>query len=94
MLTEINRIKQSSIFKKETDFFSIFDEIKCDINSLNINSIGQNKYSVTYVITIKGFIYDEDIEHTEKSSVNEEIVIDNGTPKIFKTLSGKYWKTR
>ena len=74
--------------------FSIFDEIKCDINSLNINSIGQNKYSVTYVITIKGFIYDEDIEHTEKSSVNEEIIIDNGTPKIFKTLSGKYWKTR
>ena len=71
--------------------FSIFDEVQCSIYSLNITKITKNRYRTTYVINIKGFIYDEDIEHTEKSSVSEEVIILDGTPKIFKTLSGKYW---
>lgn len=74
--------------------FSVFDEIECTIDSLNITNIGSNRYRVTYVITIKGFIYDEDIEHLEKSSVNEEIMFDNKIPKIYKTLNGHYWKIR
>ena len=37
------------------------------------------------------FLYSQDIEHNEKSSVSEEVIIIDGTPKISKTLSGKYW---
>lgn len=74
--------------------FSIFDEVKCDISSLNINKIDENRYSVHYVISIVGFIYDSDIEHLEKSSVLEEVIIDKDQVKILKTLNGNYWQKR
>lgn len=74
--------------------FSIFDEVKCEIYSLNINKLDKNKYVVNYVISITGYIYDEDIEHIEKSSVSEEVRIEDGVVKILKTLNGQYWKTR
>lgn len=74
--------------------FSIFDEVKCDISSLNINKIDENRYSVHYVISIVGFIYDSDIEHLEKSSVSEEVIINKDQVKILKTLNGNYWQKR
>lgn len=72
--------------------FSIFNEVKCTIDSLYISPAGVNTYRVDYTITIQGENYENDIKHVEKSSVSEEVKIINGKPKISQTLSGKYWK--
>ncbi|MFH0709233.1 MAG: hypothetical protein V2A75_03410 [Pseudomonadota bacterium] len=74
--------------------FSIFNEIKCQIGSINIESAGMHKYRVNYTITIEGFNYENDIKHVEKSSVSEEVEFIDGKAKIVKTLNGKYWTTR
>ncbi|WP_299990388.1 hypothetical protein [Sulfuricurvum sp.] len=74
--------------------FSIFNEVKCTIDSLYISPAGANKYRVNYTITIEGYNYENDIKHVEKSSVSEEVEFIDGKVKIVKTLNGKYWTTR
>lgn len=71
--------------------FSVFDEINCSIENLDIFKLSANKYQISYVITIKGYIYDNDIKHLEKSSVKEEVLIENSKAKISKTLNGNFW---
>lgn len=72
--------------------FSIFNEIKCEIGTLYINPMGNNKYSVSYTITIEGINYENDIRHLEKSAVTEEVGLVGEKAKILKTLNGKFWK--
>lgn len=74
--------------------FSIFNEVNCNISSLNIQNVSSNLYRVNYVITIVGLIYENDIKHEEKSSVYEEVRIENGRAKISKTLNGRFWQER
>jgi len=68
--------------------------VKCTIDSLSISQAGANTYRVTYVVTIQGENYENDIKHVEKSSVSEEVRIIDGKPKISQTLNGKYWTVR
>lgn len=74
--------------------FSIFNEVKCAIDSLSISPAGTNRYRVNYIIVIEGYNYENDIKHVEKSSVSEEVEFIDGKAKIVKTLNGKYWTTK
>lgn len=74
--------------------FNIFNEIRCDISGLSIQKTSPNTFRVSYVITIEGLIYDNDIKHTEKSSVSEEVTLKDGKVKISKTYDGRFWQTR
>lgn len=70
--------------------FSLYDDIQCNISNLSINKAG-NVYKTAYEIEITGKIYGSGITRKEKSSVSEEIIMENGKTKINKTLSGRFW---
>ena len=74
--------------------FDVFDEIQYNMSNLNIESLGNSKYKVAYSVNIVGEIYDNDIEHEEKSSVEEEVGISNGKVLILKTYGGQYWSIK
>lgn len=74
--------------------FRLFDSIIYNISNLNIQKIKENLYRVSYNLSIEGEIYDDDIVHVEKSSVQEEIQIKNGKVKILKTLNGRFWSIK
>ena len=71
--------------------FTVFDNIECNISNLNINKTAGNTYRASYDIEITGEIFDSNISRREKSSVSEEIITENGKPKINRTLSGQFW---
>lgn len=72
--------------------FKTFDEIRYNIQNLNIERIQEGIYRVSYDVAITSRIFRRNIKHSEKSSVIEEVIIDNsGKVKIFRTLSGRYW---
>ena len=72
--------------------FRIFDEIRYNIQNLSITAGKDGRYNVSYDVTITSRIYKRNLKHEEKSSINEEVVIDNsGKPKISKTLGGRFW---
>lgn len=72
--------------------FKVFNEIKYNISNLTIKKLSSEKYRVSYDLTIVGIIYKNNIKHEEKSTVEEEVIIDkSGKVKIFKTVSGKFW---
>lgn len=72
--------------------FRVFDSVGCDIQNIIITPAGNGKYQVRYDIAIKGKIFRGNIQHSEKSSVAEEVTLDSaGVPKISKTLSGRFW---
>ncbi|MBN2964963.1 hypothetical protein JWV37_09245 [Sulfurospirillum sp. T05] len=74
--------------------FSIFDDIQCVIDSLSIQPQGKDRFFVSYTITIEGHMYANDIRHLEKSSVIEEVGIEEGKARILKTTGGRFWPTR
>ena len=70
--------------------FTMFDEVKFNIQNMQINKVNETKYKVSYDVTIMSKIYKKNLKHEEKSSINEEVTIDqSGQPKISKTLGGK-----
>ena len=72
--------------------FRIFDEIRYNIQNLSIKAGQAGRYIVSYDVTITSRIYKRNLKHEEKSSINEEVVIDNsGKTKISKTLGGRFW---
>lgn len=72
--------------------FSVFNEMRYNISNLNITKSSGDKYIASYDVIITGRIYENDIKHEEKSTVNEMLIIDkSGKVKIFKTLSGRFW---
>ena len=74
--------------------FRVFDEIEYNISNFSMQALGDNLYKVSYNVNIKGYIYDSDITHDEKSSVQEEVKIDNGKVLIVKTIGGQYWSIK
>jgi hypothetical protein len=73
------------------NMFAVFDEIQYTISELSIQRDPTKTYRVSYTVAIMGRIYESDITHTEKSSVQELVKIENGTVKIVKTLNGNFW---
>ena len=72
--------------------FRIFDEIKYNIQNLKIDLKSEGLYMASYDVTITSRIYKRNIKHEEKSSVNEEVVIDgSGKPRITRTMNGRFW---
>lgn len=75
--------------------FRIFDQIGCTISNLQITQSSSGKYVARYDITIKGTIFKGNIRHEEKSSVSEEVTIDDsGKARITKTLNGRFWSVQ
>jgi murein L,D-transpeptidase YafK len=71
--------------------FRKFDEIKMDIQNMQINPAPQG-FMVTYDVTISSRIYKKNLRHQEKSAVSEQVAfIDKGKPRIVRTLNGRYW---
>lgn len=72
--------------------FRIFDEIKYNIQNLKIGLKSEGTYTVNYDVTITSRIYNRNIKHEEKSSVNEEVMFDDsGKLKIIRTINGRFW---
>jgi len=71
--------------------FEMFDEVLYKISEINIEKKSQNRYIVTYNLEIIGEIYDNEIEHIEKSMVREELSVNNNRVLIQKTMSGQFW---
>lgn len=69
--------------------FRMFDEIKFNIQNLQINKVVEGKYRVSYDADITSRIYKRNLKHEEKSSISEEVTIESGQAKISKTLGGK-----
>jgi len=73
------------------NIFSVFDDIQYTISNLSIQTEQLQQYRVSYTVTIKGTIYESDITHNEKSSVQELVKLTNGKVQIVKTLNGNFW---
>lgn len=72
--------------------FGIFDEIRYTLQNFSVKPLQTGKYAVSYDVVITSRIYDGNLKHEEKSSVNEEVTIDaSGKPRISRTLSGRFW---
>lgn len=74
------------------NMYNVFDDIQYAISGINISNAGNNLYNVSYSVTIRGEIYDNDLVHEEVSSVKEQVMVGgSGQPKIYRTLGGSYW---
>jgi len=72
--------------------FRVFNTISYNISAVNIFKQAENIYRVSYSVEITGKIYRINTTHKEKSTVNEEVMLDNkGNIKIPRTLDGRYW---
>jgi len=73
--------------------FNIFDTLTYNISNLNIKPASdENSYIVSYEVEIVGQNYERGLNHTEKSSVSEELTVDSrGRVRVNKTLSGRFW---
>jgi hypothetical protein len=71
--------------------FRIFDQIQFKIQNMQISKIGESKYRVNYDAVITSRILKRNLKREEKSSIQEEVTIDDsGRAKITKTLGGKF----
>jgi hypothetical protein len=74
--------------------FEVFDDITYNMSNLSIQKETENVYSTTYDLEIIGEIYDNEIEHIEKSTVSEKLNIIADKVVIFKTTSGQFWSIK
>jgi hypothetical protein len=71
--------------------FTVFDQITYQISNFKYSWNG-SPYGVSYDVTITGRNFRHNLKHEEKSSVNEEVSLDNsGKPRIIRTLNGRFW---
>jgi len=71
--------------------FTVFDQITYQMSNLTHSRNG-SAFSVSYDVTITGRNFRHNLKHEEKSSVNEELSLDNhGKPRIIRTLNGRFW---
>ncbi len=74
------------------NIFTVFNEVRCTITGLRVIKKADGAYKTTYTMTITGRIFDQNIKHEEKSSVEEEVSInERGKPVIAKTMKGNFW---
>ena len=72
--------------------FRTFDDLTYRIQNLTIKLNQEGRYNVSYDVTITSRIFRRNLKHEEKSSINEEVVIDgSGKARISKTLGGRFW---
>jgi len=77
------------------NMFNVFDEIQMRITDLIIESVGGNRFRVSYDTIITSQIYEDGLEHVEKSSVSEEVMITTtGKVIIIRTPQGRFWYVR
>lgn len=74
--------------------FRLYDSLSFSISGLTVRSLGGGRYAVSYEATIKSRVYSRNLTHEEKSSVEEELLAENGVLRVQKTLSGRYWQIR
>lgn len=72
--------------------FKVFDSLTFEISNFQCSKASENTYNVSYDAVIKGINYKRDLRHEEKSSINEQIIIEkSGKIKLNKTLNGRFW---
>jgi hypothetical protein len=72
--------------------FRVFDQIRYNMQNLKIEKEQEGTYRVSYEVTITSRMFEKNIKHEEKSTVNEEVVLDkSGKVKVVRTLSGRFW---
>lgn len=72
--------------------FRVFDQIRYNMQNLKIEKQTEGTYRVSYDVTITSRMFAKNIKHEEKSTVNEEVVLDqSGKVKVVRTLSGRFW---
>jgi len=76
------------------NIFNVFDEIQYNISNITIQPDQDNMYRVSYNVAIRGIIYEADITHNEKSSVQELVKLADGKVRIIKTLNGNFWSMK
>jgi hypothetical protein len=74
------------------NMFAVFDEIQFTLSGLKVKALGNRRYLVNYDTLITGRIFADGLVHEEKSSVSEEVEIDqSGKIKIIRTPQGRFW---
>jgi len=74
------------------NMFMVFDTITYQISSLNVQKLPNGMYKTSYIATITGKIYEDNITHKEKSNVTEILKRNSrGKVKVFGTLTGNFW---
>jgi hypothetical protein len=72
--------------------FRVFDEIRYDMQNLNIEKKGDGVYTIRYDLTITSKIYKRNLKHEEKATISEEVIIEtSGKAKIGRTMEGRFW---
>ncbi len=72
--------------------FRVFDEIRYDMQNLNIEKKGDGVYTARYDLTITSKIYKRNLKHEEKATISEEVIIEaSGKAKIGRTMEGRFW---
>jgi hypothetical protein len=72
--------------------FQTFDEVRYQVQGLNIRPVGDGTFEVSYVSSIEGVISDQDIKHKENNDVREIVAIESGNEIIKSTSAGRFWR--
>lgn len=72
--------------------FDVFDEVRYEQKNLLISPQGKGDFEVSYDLTIRGEIYDDELVHEEKSRVTEKVhCAAGGRCQIVRTRGGRFW---
>lgn len=71
--------------------FDMFDNIRFDLRGLKVEAVSENRVRASYNVVITGRIYQHRLEHVERSTVNEELLLDGERSRILRTLQGSFW---
>lgn len=74
------------------NMFTVFDEIRLEVNDLQVEPLANGRLRASYTLLIIGKIYSVSITREEKSSVVEDLDVDSaGRMKIVNTPQGRFW---
>jgi len=71
--------------------FDLFDAIRFDLSGLKVEPLSDNRVRASYSLVITGRIYQTRLEHVERSTVTEEIMLDGERSRILQTMQGSFW---
>jgi hypothetical protein len=72
--------------------FRVFDRIGFRVDNLNIHPLDDRHFQVNYQLTINGQIFQMNLKHEEKSSVQDLVVVEpDGSVRIRSTSGGRLW---
>lgn len=74
------------------NMFTVFDQIDTCLTNLSVQQIEGSRYRASYDLQITGRIYADNLKHVERSSVQEELLMDEqGRVRIVRTPQGRFW---